>query len=167
MNYVAFPHPEFKTSLSKRIEYSLTREMHMVCWCHPCNPWQLLLLRKPVFSPGLSGWSCITHPRPSWEITLGRMQNQSAMALKGQYVANKHTHRQSKCWAGSQSPAVLYLHYTLCQGITMWRQHGDDRCLTDNKSLRLWEARALSAPAVHRSIRLLIRHAFLLHSWQP
>lgn len=140
-----------------------------------CQKQYSLTSKMPMASQHHPGANCPSaFPWPQWAevpsspLPLRRDNTwKYAKSISYGHETHTHTHRQSKCWAGSRSPAVLYLHYTLCQGVAKWRQHGDDGCLTDNRRSRLWEARALSAPAVHRSVHLPRHHAFLLHSWQP
>lgn len=80
-------------------QYSLTSGMCTVSLRHPGFPWQLpcfLLATAPAQKASVFLWPQWAELRGSLppllrEITVGSMQNQSATALKGQYVANKHT----------------------------------------------------------------------------
>lgn len=108
---------------------------------------------------------------PQTEAARRSVQNQSAPALKGQYVANKHT-EQSECWAASQTKAVITLwsHTCITHSVRVLPCEESTGLMDEspgNKSCSLWEATAqpLSSPAVHRTFHLLTHHVFLLNSW--
>lgn len=138
MSYVLFSHPEFNTPVLKNLNLNTTLVFQ----------WQLPLL-QPVFSSMVRGRCCINPhappppPRPLLvgKITLWSMQNQSATAVKGQYVTNKRTEAEwmLSWWSDkrSQSSGALHLHYTLCQGFTMWRECRAERWITGNKRPQL------------------------------
>ncbi len=89
------PHPEFKTSLSKTtLPYWWNAQF--------LNATLVSLDNRPCSESQFSSLALVgevyNSPPPLMrKITLGSMKNQSAMALKGQYVADRHTHSQSEC----------------------------------------------------------------------